>query len=56
MLPVFAFFAGFAFGWLRAARRGGNTLDKLQYGAGHAIAFAIAGLFLGILAARTGLI
>ncbi|WP_198671069.1 hypothetical protein [Oceanibium sediminis] len=56
MLPVIAFFAGFAFGWFRAAKRGGNTLDKLQYGVGHAIAFALAGLFLGIIAARTGLV
>ena len=56
MLPLIAFASGFAFGWLRAARRGGNRLDKLQYAAGHAIAFAIAGLVLGIVIARLGLI
>lgn len=56
MLPLIGFIAGFAFGWYRAGRRGGNRLDKLQYGAGHGIAFAIAGLALGILLARLGVI
>ncbi|NNU80266.1 hypothetical protein HMH01_07415 [Halovulum dunhuangense] len=54
MLPVIAFFLGFAFGWLRATKRGGNRLDKLQYGAAHGIGFAIAGVALGILIARMG--
>ncbi|MCU9846626.1 hypothetical protein OEZ60_01225 [Defluviimonas sp. WL0024] len=35
-------------GWLRATRRGGDRLDKLQYAAVHAIIFAIAGLFVTI--------
>jgi len=52
MIPLIAFFAGFAFGWIRAARRGGNRLDKLQYGAGHGIFFAIVALAAVIAAAR----
>lgn len=56
MLTLIGFFAGLVFGWRRAAKRGGNRLDKLQYAAGHAIAFAIAGLALAILLARTGVL
>ncbi|WP_233416896.1 hypothetical protein [Halovulum marinum] len=52
MIPLIAFAAGFAFGWLRARRRGGNRLDKLQYGAGHGIFAAILALAAVILAAR----
>jgi hypothetical protein len=40
---------GAMIGWLRARRRGGNRLDRLQYAAGHAIFFAILGLFATIL-------
>lgn len=29
-------------GWTRAARAGGDRLDRLQYAAGHAIFFALA--------------
>lgn len=39
-------------GYLRAARRGGNRFDKLQYAAVHAIFFAILGLFLTIFILR----
>ncbi len=52
MIYLIAFAAGFAFGWFRAAKRGGDRLDKLQYGAGHGIAFALAALALSILIAR----
>lgn len=56
MFPLIGLLLGAVFGWRRARRRGGDRLDKLQYAAGHAIAFAIAGLFIGILAARLGLV
>lgn len=56
MMILFAFAAGFAVGWFRAANRGGNRLDKLQYGAAHAIAFAILALVLVIIAGRSGLV
>lgn len=50
MLVPLAFVLGLAFGWWRAARRGGDRLDRLQYGAAHGIAFALAVTILLILA------
>ena len=29
---LIAFIIGFALGWIKAAKRGGNTADKVQYG------------------------
>lgn len=49
-----AILLGAVIGWLRAARRGGNRADKVQYAAAHAILFAILGLFATILYYRTG--
>ena len=48
MIVIFAALAGAILGGLRAARRKGNKLDIAQYAAVHAIAFALAGLFLTI--------
>lgn len=48
MLVVFSLLLGGVIGWLRAAKMGGNTKDKAQYAAAHALFFAIAGLFLTI--------
>ena len=56
MLQIIAFFAGFALGWHRAGKRGGNRLDKLQYGAAHGIAAFILALALTILLVRTGVL
>ena len=56
MLVLVALALGLAFGWRRAARRGGDRRDKLQYAAAHGIAFALAALALSILAERAGLI
>lgn len=36
----------------RARKRGGNGLDRLQYGAVHALALALVGLFLTIIINR----
>lgn len=55
ILPA-AFIAGFALGWWRAQARGGNLLDKLQYGTGYGIAFALAALILTISADWAGLV
>lgn len=55
VLPI-AFALGFSVGWYRAGKRGGDRLDKLQYGAAHGIAFALAALAALILAQRIGLI
>ncbi|MEM8789923.1 MAG: hypothetical protein AAGE76_16850 [Pseudomonadota bacterium] len=52
MIPVLAFFAGFLLGWLRAGNRGGNRLDRLQYGTAHGIAAALLGFGALIVAAR----
>lgn len=47
-----AILTGAIIGWIRAARRGGNRADKVQYAAAHAILFAILGLFATILYRR----
>ncbi len=43
ILPI-AFLIGAAIGWLRASKRGGNRLDKLQYAAAHGIALTLLAL------------
>jgi len=52
MIVIVAFIAGAATGWLTARKRGGNRLDKLQYAAAFAIAFALAGLFATVIVER----
>ena len=49
--PLFATI-GFIWGYLVARRRGGRTLDRVQYGAGFAIAFGLFGTLFGIALAR----
>lgn len=56
MLLTIVFLAGFAFGWLRARRRGGDRLDQLQYGAVHAIIFTLGAFIAWILAIKLGLL
>jgi hypothetical protein len=56
MALLAAFALGMGLGWYRAARRGGDRRDKLQYGVAHGIAFALAALALSVLAARTGVL
>ncbi len=56
MVPLLGLVIGFAFGWMRAKKRGGNRLDCLQYGAGHGIAFFVLFFALAIIADRTGLV
>ncbi len=49
MLLLFAIAClGAYLGWSRAARSGGDRLDRLQYAAAHAIFFALVG-FVAIL-------
>jgi hypothetical protein len=55
LLPV-AFALGALFGWRRAARRGGDRLDRLQYAAAHGFLFTLVALAAAIFAQRTGLI
>ena len=54
MIVIAAFLLGAAVGWMRAAKAGGGTADKLQYAAAHAIALGLAGLFLTVLLSRMG--
>ena len=41
-----AFIIGFALGWVKAAKRGGNTPDKLQYG----VVFGMLAMVLTLIA------
>ncbi|WP_197087172.1 hypothetical protein [Pseudorhodobacter wandonensis] len=43
---------GFLWGYSLARKRGGKFLDRLQYGAGFAIALGLFGTILGIALAR----
>jgi phosphate/sulfate permease len=56
VLLVLAFAIGMIVGWRRAAHRGGDRLDRLQYGAVHGIAFTLAVLVATVLAERAGLL
>jgi hypothetical protein len=56
MLLTLVFIAGFALGWFRAGRVGGDRLDRLQYGAAHAIALTLAVFVAWIIAIRLGLL
>jgi hypothetical protein len=54
LLMIAAFALGAFVGWRRAGARGGDRLDRIQYGAAHGIAFTLATLALAIFAARLG--
>lgn len=56
MLLLAAIALGFYIGWRRAGQRGGDRLDRLQYGTVHAIVLALAVLVLTILVQRLALI
>jgi prolipoprotein diacylglyceryltransferase len=56
MLLVIAFALGMALGWQRAARRGGDRRDRLQYGAVHGIIFVLVAVIATVIAGRAGLI
>ncbi len=56
MILLIAFVVGAMVGWLRARHRGGDRLDKLQYGAVYGIVFALVVLTLLIIAQRLALI
>lgn len=56
MMMIPFLIVGAALGWWRAAKRGGNRLDKLQYAAAHGIAFFILGLVTTIVFDHLGLV
>ena len=54
MLVVTAFVLGCAIGWLRAARRGGDLRDRIQYALAHGIPLTLLTLFALVIGARLG--
>ncbi len=55
MIPLIALFAGFIFGWRRAARRGGVTADKWQFAIAHGVGFALIAFIVTLALVRMGL-
>ena len=53
MIVLIAALAGAIWGGYLAKKRGGNRLDMAQYAAGFAIFFALLGLVVTIVIART---
>ena len=56
MLLPLAFVLGALLGWRRAARRGGDRLDMLQYAAVHGILFVLVTLVALVFAEMLGLV
>jgi phosphate/sulfate permease len=54
MLVLIAFALGCWIGWMRAARRGGTTPDRIQYALAHGIPAALVALVAVTIAARMG--
>jgi hypothetical protein len=54
MLIGIAFVLGCGLGWMRAARRGGTTPDRVQYALAHGVPAALVTLVVLIVAARMG--
>lgn len=54
MLVLIAFGLGCTLGWMRAARRGGTTPDRIQYALAHGIPAALVVLVAVTIAARMG--
>ena len=48
MIVIAALILGAIYGVYAASRKGGNRLDKAQYGAVFAIIFALVGLFVTV--------
>ena len=47
---------GFALGWLRATRAGGNLKDRLQWALAHMLALMVAGLVVTVILARSAVV
>jgi hypothetical protein len=52
MIVISAALIGAVTGWITAARRNGNRMDKAQYAAGFGIAFALVGLVATVVVHR----
>lgn len=55
MIVAVLFVAGLVLGWTRAARRGGNTADRVQFALAHGIPAALVGIIGSVLVWRLGL-
>lgn len=53
MIILAAVLSGAALGAYRARKLGGKTLDMVQYGAAHAMAFGIVGLVVTVILERS---
>jgi hypothetical protein len=54
LIAIVLFVIGAVIGWRRAARRGGNTADKLQYALAHGIPAFLIGVIVTVILLRTG--
>ncbi|MEL6335754.1 MAG: hypothetical protein AAFQ88_03800 [Pseudomonadota bacterium] len=54
VLALLFLLGGFAFGWWRAGRRGGNRGDRVQMGLAHGIPFALLGFVIAITVVNMG--
>ncbi|MBU2958429.1 hypothetical protein Q4511_06595 [Paracoccus sp. 1_MG-2023] len=52
MIVIAAIVIGAALGWRRAGKLGGNTRDRIQYAAVHAIVLAAVGVLATVLIDR----
>ncbi len=52
MIAIAGMILGALIGWVRAARKGGTTFDKLQWAGAHLLIGAILGLFVTIFVER----
>ena len=52
MIVIACAVIGFALGWMRAGRAGGNRKDRLQWAFAHLMAFTLLGIFATIIIGR----
>ena len=52
MIVIACAIIGFALGWLRARRVGGDSKDRLQWALAHMLAFVLLGLFATLIIDR----
>ncbi len=55
MIAFIGMLLGAIVGWITAAKRGGNTPDKLQYAFGFAVLFGLIAFFIGMFAVKFGM-
>lgn len=56
MIIIACALIGALWGYRQARTGGGNSMDRAQYAAGYGIAFAIVGVIITIVVARSGLV